>query len=174
MREKWMRYPTSKLALSGVLTALAAIFSYVEAMIPFAVGVPGIKLGLANVVIVFALYRIGPGFAFLVSVARIMVVSSLFGSLAIAMYSLAGGLLSLGVMTLLLRTKLFSVIGVSMAGGVFHNIGQLIIAATVVETFQMLYYFPVLLIAGMVTGIVIGIIVKRVSRSLPPVYALKL
>jgi heptaprenyl diphosphate synthase len=169
-----MRYPTNKLALSGVLTALAAIFSYVEAMIPFAVGVPGIKLGLANVVIVFALYRMGPGFAFLVSVARILVVSSLFGSLAIAMYSLAGGLLSLGVMTLLLRTKLFSVIGVSMAGGVFHNIGQLVVAAAVVETFQILYYFPVLLIAGMITGIIIGIIVKRISRSLPPVYALKL
>lgn len=169
-----MRYPTNKLALAGVLTALGAIFSYVEAMIPFAVGVPGIKLGLANVVIVFALYRIGPGFAFLVSVARIFLVSSLFGSLAIAMYSLAGGLLSLGVMTLLLRTKLFSVIGVSMAGGVFHNIGQLVIAAAVVETFQLLYYFPVLLIAGMATGIVIGIIVKRVARSLPPVYALKL
>lgn len=169
-----MQFPTSKLALSGVLTALAAIFSYVEAMVPLGMGVPGIKLGLANVVIVFALYRMGPRFALLVSVARILVVSSLFGSLAIAMYSLAGGLLSLGVMTLLLRSRLFSVIGVSMAGGVFHNIGQLVVAAAVVETFQILYYFPVLLIAGMATGIIIGIIVKRVSRALPPTYAINL
>ena len=169
-----MRYPTHKLALCGVLTALAAIFSYIEAIIPFARGVPGIKLGLANIVIVFALYRMGPGFAFLVSVARIFVISSLFGSIAIAMYSLAGGLLSLVIMALLMRTKLFSVIGVSMAGGVFHNIGQLAVAAAVVETFQILYYFPILLVAGMGTGIIIGVIVKKISRSLPPLYAINL
>jgi heptaprenyl diphosphate synthase len=161
-----MERPTNKLALSGVLTALAAIFSYVEALIPFSFGVPGIKLGLANVVIVFALYSIGPRFALLISVVRILVVSSLFGSPAIAMYSLAGALLSLAVMVPLQKTGKFSMIGVSMAGGVFHNIGQLVVAAWVVETMQILYYFPVLLIAGMVTGILIGIIVTRVSRTI--------
>lgn len=161
-----MGRPTNKLALSGVLTALAAIFSYVEALIPFSFGVPGIKLGLANVVIVFALYSIGPRFALLISVVRILVVSSLFGSPAIAMYSLAGALLSLAVMVPLQKTGKFSMIGVSMAGGVFHNIGQLVVAALVVETMQILYYFPVLLIAGMITGILIGIIVTRVSRTI--------
>ena len=161
-----MGRPTNKLALSGVLTALAAIFSYVEALIPFSFGVPGIKLGLANVVSVFALYSIGPRFALLISVVRILVVSSLFGSPAIAMYSLAGALLSLAVMVPLQKTGKFSMIGVSMAGGVFHNIGQLVVAAWVVETMQILYYFPVLLIAGMVTGILIGIIVTRVSRTI--------
>ena len=161
-----MGRPTNKLALSGVLTALAAIFSYVEALIPFSFGVPGIKLGLANVVIVFALYSIGPRFALLISVVRILVVSSLFGSPAIAMYSMAGALLSLAVMVPLQKTGKFSMIGVSMAGGVFHNIGQLVVAAWVVETMQILYYFPVLLIAGMVTGILIGIIVTRVSRTI--------
>ena len=128
-----MGRPTNKLGLSGVLTALAAIFSYVEALIPFSFGVPGIKLGLANVVIVFALYSIGPRFALLISVVRILVVSSLFGSPAIAMYSLAGALLSLAVMVPLQKTGKFSMIGVSMAGGVFHNIGQLVVAALVVE-----------------------------------------
>jgi heptaprenyl diphosphate synthase len=123
-------------------------------------------LGLANVVIVFALYSIGPRFALLISVVRILVVSSLFGSPAIAMYSLAGALLSLAVMVPLQKTGKFSMIGVSMAGGVFHNIGQLVVAALVVETMQILYYFPVLLIAGMVTGILIGIIVTRVSRTI--------
>lgn len=161
-----MGRPSNKLALSGVLTALAAIFSYVEALIPFSFGVPGIKLGLANVVIVFALYSIGPRFALLISVVRILVVSSLFGSPAIAMYSMAGALLSLAVMVPLQKTGKFSMIGVSMAGGVFHNIGQLVVAALVVETMQILYYFPVLLIAGMVTGILIGIIVTRVSRTI--------
>lgn len=159
--------PTKKIALSGVMVSLAAIFSYVETLVPLGFGVPGIKLGLANVVIVFALYSMGPKYALAISIVRIIVVSSLFGSPAIMIYSLAGALLSLAVMVILFFTNKFSIVGVSMAGGVFHNIGQLIVAAAVVETFQIFYYFPVLLVAGMITGIIIGIIVKRVSRSIP-------
>ena len=159
--------PTKKIALSGVMVSLAAIFSYVETLVPLGFGVPGIKLGLANVVIVFALYSMGPKYALAISIVRIIVVSSLFGSPAIMIYSLAGALLSLAVMVILFFTNKFSIVGVSMAGGVFHNIGQMIVAAAVVETFQIFYYFPVLLVAGMITGIIIGIIVKRVSRSIP-------
>ncbi|MFA5637857.1 MAG: Gx transporter family protein [Anaerovoracaceae bacterium] len=156
--------PTRKVALSGVLVSLAAIFSYVETLVPLGFGVPGIKLGLANVVVVFALYSMGVRYALTINVVRIIVVASLFGSPVIMLYSLSGALLSLLVMVILYYTNKFSMVGVSMAGGVFHNIGQLLVAAAVVETFQILYYFPVLLVAGMITGIIIGIIVTRVSR----------
>lgn len=164
-----MRLSTNKIALCGVLTSLAAIFSYVEAIIPFNFGVPGIKLGLANVVIVFALYTLGVSYAVLISIVRIIIVSSLFSSPAVAMYSLAGALLSLFCMALLKKTGKFSTIGVSMAGGVFHNLGQLAVAAAVVETLQLLYYLPVLIVAGMITGILIGIIVVRAMPAIRPI-----
>ncbi len=164
-----MRLSTNKIALCGVLTSLAAIFSYVEAIIPFNFGVPGIKLGLANVVIVFALYTLGTSYAVIISIVRIIIVSSLFSSPAVAMYSLAGALLSLVCMALLKKTGKFSTVGVSMAGGVFHNLGQLAVAAAVVETLQLLYYLPVLIFAGMITGILIGIIVVRAMPAIRPI-----
>lgn len=164
-----MRLSTNKIALCGVLTSLAAIFSYVEAIIPFNFGVPGIKLGLANVVIVFALYTLGTSYAVIISIVRIIIVSSLFSSPAVALYSLAGALLSLVCMALLKKTGKFSTVGVSMAGGVFHNLGQLAVAAAVVETLQLLYYLPVLIVAGMITGILIGIIVVRAMPAIKPI-----
>ncbi len=154
---------TEKIVLCAVLTALAAVFSYVEALIPFSFGIPGIKLGLANVVIVFALYSLGFRFALLISCLRILLVSALFANMTMALYSLAGALLSLAVMGALQRTGLFSTIGVSAAGGVFHNIGQLIAAVLVVETVSLLGYLPVLIAAGTVTGILIGMITELAS-----------
>ncbi len=141
-----------------MLTALSAIFSYVEALIPFSFGVPGIKLGLANVVIVFALYRLGFRFAIVISVLRVAIVSMLFGNVTMAVYSLAGTVASIIVMQLLKSSGLFSILGISMAGGVFHNAAQVCVAAAVVETKGIFSYLSVLIPVGMVTGLLMGYI----------------
>ena len=147
----------SKVAYFGVFTALALIFSYVETLIPIQFGIPGVKLGLANLIIVIALYRMKLSEAYLLSIVRVLLAGFIFGNYFSIIYSLAGGLLSLTVMALLRKKGGFSVIGVSIAGGVFHNIGQLIVASVIVETFSVMYYVPVLLIAGLVIGLLIGI-----------------
>ena len=147
----------SKVAYFGVFTTLALIFSYVETLIPIQFGIPGVKLGLANLIIVIALYRMKLSEAYLLSIVRVLLAGFIFGNYFSIIYSLAGWLLSLTVMALLRKKGGFSVIGVSIAGGVFHNIGQLIIASVIVETFSVMYYVPVLLIAGLVTGLLIGI-----------------
>lgn len=155
-----------KAAYFGVFTALALIFSYVETLIPFQFGIPGVKLGLANLIIVIVLYKTEWKEALLFSIVRIVLAGFIFGSLFSIMYSLAGGMLSLAVMALLKRNDSFSVMGVSMAGGVAHNIGQLIVAMIVVETYQVGYYLPVLLIAGLITGAVIGIVAGEVLKRI--------
>ena len=147
----------SKVAYFGVFTTLALIFSYVETLIPIQFGIPGVKLGLANLIIVIALYRMKLSEAYLLSIVRVLLAGFIFGNYFSIIYSLAGGLLSLTVMALLRKKGGFSVIGVSIAGGVFHNIGQLIIASVIVETFSVMYFVAVLLIAGLVTGLLIGI-----------------
>ena len=135
----------NRVAYFGVFTALALMFSYIETMIPIQFGVPGIKLGFANIMIVIMLYKSSAKEALLLSIVRIMLSGFLFGNLSSILYSIAGGVLSLGIMTLLKKQGGFSVIGVSVAGGVSHNVGQLIVAMLVVETYQVGYYFPVLL-----------------------------
>lgn len=147
----------SKVAYFGVFTALVLIFSYVETLIPIQFGIPGVKLGLANLIIVIALYRMKLSETYLLSIVRVLLAGFIFGNYFSIIYSLAGGILSLTVMALLRKKGGFSVIGVSIAGGVFHNIGQLIVASVIVETFSVMYYVPVLLIAGLVTGLLIGI-----------------
>ena len=146
-------------AYFGVFTALALIFSYVETLIPVNFGIPGVKLGLANLMIVIVLYKTNWREALLLSVVRIVFI---FGSLFAILYSLAGGLLSLAVMAFLSRRDWFSVIGVSIAGGVSHNIGQLVVAMIAVQTYRVGYYLPVLLIAGLLTGALIGVISGQV------------
>ena len=148
---------TKKITLSALMVALAMILSYIEALIPFSFGIPGIKLGLANLVVLAALYLFGPVQALLISVVRIFLISITFGSMAALLYSLAGGLLSFAVMLILSKVKGFSVIGVSVAGGVSHNLGQLIVAALVVENMNLFFYFPVLILAGVITGLLIGL-----------------
>lgn len=140
-----------------MLAAVALIFSYIEAVIPFSVGIPGVKLGFANIVIVFTLYRFDGRYAFAVNLVRILLAGLLFGSAFSALYALAGGMISLCAMILLKKGGVFSVTGVSMAGGVFHNLGQLVVAACVVQTAQVVIYFPVLIFSGIAAGIVNGI-----------------
>lgn len=156
----------NRVAYFGVFVALALIFSYVESLIPFHIGIPGVKLGLANLIVVIALYKSDVKTALLLSVIRVLLSGFLFGNLASILYSLAGGLLSLAVMALLKRREGFSVIGVSVAGGVFHNVGQLIVAAIVVQTYSIAGYFPVLLVAGVLTGFVIGVVASEMIRRL--------
>lgn len=161
-----MKFETKKLAMMGLFTALATIFGYVEALLPVSVGIPGVKLGLANIVIVFALYRLKPSEAFLINIVRIVLVSLMFGNLSVMLYSLAGGIVSFCAMALLKKTDKFSIYGVSIAGGVFHNAGQLVMAMLVLETVSLVYYGPVLLISGLVTGLVIGITAKEVLKRI--------
>ena len=152
---------TRKIAYLGVFLALALILSYVESLIPFYFGIPGVKLGLTNLIVVVMLYCTGAKEAFGVSVARILLAGFLFGNLFSILYSLAGGVLSFIVMCLLKKTGRFHVISVSVTGGISHNIGQLIAAAFVVETYDIFYYMPFLLIAGVATGFVIGMLAQE-------------
>ena len=149
--------------------ALALIFSYIETLIPFQIGIPGVKLGLANLVIVIALYRMPVGEVYLLSGVRVVLTGFLFCNLMSIIYSLAGVILSLTVMLGMKRIRSVSILGVSIAGGVFHNIGQLLAAALMVETYGVFSYLPVLLISGLLTGFVIGLaageMLKRI-RSL--------
>ncbi len=158
---------TKKLALSAILAALAMILSYVEAMVPMPVPIPGIKLGLANLVILLAIYRLGFKYALAINCIRIFVTGLLFTGVFGILYSLAGGLLSLLVMYLLYRTEIFSMVGVSMAGGVAHNLGQLLTACLIMSNIRLMSYFAVLLFAGIGSGILMGIVAWLVCQRLP-------
>lgn len=156
----------NRVAYFGVFTALALIFSYVESLIPIHFGIPGVKLGVANLIIVIALYKMSIKETYALSVVRIVLAGFMFGNLFAILYSLAGGMLSLTIMSVLKRVGKFSVFGISIAGGVFHNVGQLIMAAFVLESISIGYYFPVLLISGLVTGFVIGLISNEMMKRL--------
>lgn len=149
---------TKKVATLGLTIALAMIMSYIEALVPLSFAVPGIKMGLANIVIIFVLYKIGTKEAILVSLIRVILVSLLFSNAMAMAYSIAGAVLSLSFMWLLKKTDKFSVIGVSVAGGIMHNVGQIIMAVILLGTEQIALYLPVLIITGTATGIVIGIV----------------
>ena len=157
---------TKRVTMSALLTALALIFSYIEAIIPFNFGVPGIKLGLANLVVVTALYKLDARYAFTINAVRIILAGLLFTSPFAMLYSLAGGMFSLLVMYLLKKTGLFSIIGVSMAGGVAHNMAQLFVASLLVENMRMFIYFPVLVFSGIITGIGIGIVSYHLNERI--------
>ncbi len=160
----------NKLTKYALLVALAMIFSYIEFLIPIPMPVPGIKIGLANLVVVIALYYLGSKDAIIISLTRILLVGITFGNLSMMLYSLAGGLLSVLVMIVAKKTNAFSVVGVSILGGVFHNIGQLVVATVIIENTKMLYYMPVLVISGAVTGMLIGIVSKSILSKMKGKY----
>lgn len=141
----------------GLLTALALILSYVETLLSFNPGIPGIKIGLANLAVLLCLYLFGPKEAIFLTLTKAVASGFLFGSLFTLGYSLAGASVSVVTMILLRKTNLFHIPVVSAAGGVMHNMGQLLVAVFVVETYSVFYYMPILMISGLVTGIVIGI-----------------
>ena len=153
---------TRKIAYLGMLMALALVLSYVESLIPFAVGIPGVKLGLTNIVTVIMLYIAAPMETFLLCVFRAVLSGFMFGNAFSIIYSLAGCILSFIVMYLLKKSDKFSSVSISLVGGVCHNIGQIIVAAIVLSTYSVVYYIPVLLVAGCITGLVIGIVASQV------------
>ena len=155
-----------KIAYLGLITAVAVIFGYVESLIPFFAGLPGMKLGLANLAVLFVLEKYTWKEAALVSALRILIIGFMFGNLFSILYSLAGAALSLTVMTLLKKKSDFSLLGISVAGGVSHNIGQLIIAMMIAMSSSIIYYAPVLLISGVITGLLIGILTREVLKRI--------
>lgn len=159
-----MRKKTEKTAQLGLLTALALIAGYIELLIPMPVGIPGVKPGLANLVVVWALYALGPYEALAVNGMRILLSGFLFGNLSMILYSLAGAAMSFVCMYLAKKSGAFTILGVSIVGGVTHNVGQLLVAMAVLETKSLIYYGPVLLAVGLVTGAVIGILAGEVEK----------
>ena len=153
-----------KTAFYGMFLALALVAGYIEQLIPINLGIPGVKLGLANIVTMLLLYIVGVPAACLISVLRI-----LFGSGFAMVYSAAGAAMSMLVMALLKKTKKFSSVGVSVAGGIFHNVGQIIVAMIVLETKALAYYLPILILSGLVAGILIGILSGILTKRLNPI-----
>ncbi len=156
----------SKVAQYGLIAALALVLSYLESLVP-SLGVPGVKLGLPNIAIVFALYRLGWRDACIISLVRVFLVFLLFGNGAGLAYSLAGAALSLSLMGLLKKTGRFSSVGVSVAGGVAHNAGQILVAMALLETARLAWYLPVLWISGTVAGVLIGIVSGVLVERVP-------
>ena len=156
-----------KIALLGVLAALAIVLSYLESLIPPLVAIPGVKIGLANIAVMLALYKLSVKEAALISICRNLVIFLLFGGLLALLYSLAGSILSLTVMFIIKKFTPFSEIGVSVAGGVTHNIAQIVVAVFTFSTPSLMLYLPVLLVSGTLAGIVIGIcsgvIIKKIK-----------
>ena len=152
-----MKQKTQRLAFLGLCTSVAMILAYAETLLPplFA-AVPGIKLGLPNIAIIFLLYRMGLRDAAAVSFVRIVAVSMLFGNPMTFAYSMAGGILSLGVMAILKKWNILSMVGVSVAGGVMHNVGQILTAMLLLNTAELGYYLIVLAVTGTVSGIFVG------------------
>ena len=166
-----MRSPGRQVAFLGLCSSVALVLAYVEILLPpLFVAVPGIKLGLPNIVIIFILYHLGIRRAAAVSFVRIAVVAMLFGNPMTLAYSIAGALLSLGVMFLLQKLNFLSIIGVSVAGGVFHNVGQILMAMLLLGTAELGYYLIVLTVTGTISGILIGLcggmLVKRISPKI--------
>lgn len=153
-----------KIAVLSMLTGFALMLSYVESLIPLTPGIPGIKLGLANLAVVLCLYLYDWKDALMVNVARVLLASFLFGNLYVVLYSLAGALASFAAIAAAKRVACFSMIGVSVCGGVFHNTAQLLVAMAVVRTIQVVWYLPWLLIAGCVTGMLIGLTAMEVLK----------
>lgn len=173
---------TKKVAWLGMLIALAFVFSYIESLIPIQLGVPGAKLGLSNLVVMVALYTLDDKYAFALAVVRIILNGFAFGGMAAMIYSLAGGMVSFLVMVSVRRigrasasktgVLKVSVLGVSVLGGVFHNVGQIIAAMLVLETPGLIYYLPVLAVCGTASGTAIGVLAAMVIRRVGKVVKL--
>lgn len=159
---------TRKLAYLGLFLAFAMILSYVESLIPFYFGVPGMKLGLPNAAILMVLYIFGPAEALIVNVIRVILTGFMFTNIFSIMFSLFGAVFSFLGMWLIKKFLKASIQVVSVFGGVLHNVGQLICAILIVKNYLVGYYLPVLLIAGFVTGLLIGIISAAVLKRIKP------
>lgn len=158
---------TKRVATDGLFIALSLVVSYIEVMLPIPLGIPGVKIGLANAVIMVLLFFTTWQRALGISVLRIILVGFLFGNPMTIVYSLAGGILSLLVMVLLKKIKGFSAVGISVGGGVAHNVGQLSVAVLLMENAKIYYYAPVLLVTGTIAGVAIGVLTGVLVKKLP-------
>ncbi len=154
-------------AFCGLMLALALIAGYVEHVIPVPIPIPGIKLGVANSMVLILLYSVNGRMTWMVSICRVLLSGFLFGSMSSILYSLSGAVFSLFVMQMIKKKDCFTMLGVSAAGGVCHNIGQLFMAFLVLESEAVWYYLPVLMIAGCLTGCVIGILGNEIKKRIP-------
>jgi heptaprenyl diphosphate synthase len=161
-----------KLCIISLSVSLSLVLSFLESLVPPLVAIPGVKVGIANTVSLFVLYSLGAAPAFVVSVVRVSLSSLLFGSSVSFLYSLFGACLSLAVMTLFKKLGFFSMIGVSILGGVFHNVGQIVAAILVMKSGAILVYLPPLMISGIIAGVLVGILSGIVLKKLNP-YILK-
>ena len=159
-----MMKQTRRIAVCGMLLALMLVLGFVESQLPVAASVPGIKLGLSNGVLIFAVYMLNVPTGFLLMGLKVLLSGLMFGSPSAMMYAFAGGLLSMIVMSLLSRMKGLSPVVVSMAGGVSHNVGQVAMAMMILQTPQLLYYMAVLMVAGLVTGMATGFAATGIIR----------
>jgi len=150
----------------ALLVALAMVLSWLESLVPVSSAVPGMKLGLTNLVVIFALYRMRPADAAMISLVRVLLVSFTFGNAYAFAYSLAGAVLSLIIMWGLKKSDRFSTVGVSIAGGVGHNLGQILVAALVLETDRIFFYLPVLMVSGIAAGVCIGLLGGIITERL--------
>ena len=163
-----MNRKTKQTALLGLCASIALVLSYIEALLPpiFA-AVPGIKLGLPNIILIFLLYRCGVGKTALVSLVRILLMLWIFGNVSTFYYSLAGAALSLAAMALLKRLDFLSTVGVSVAGAVLHNVGQILVAMVLLDTAELAYYLIVLAVTGTVAGVFIGLCGHMAIQRIP-------
>ena len=159
-----------KVAKCGMMVALAFLLSYIEFLIPIPTGIPGVKLGLANLVIIVAVYLTGARNAFIIMVVRVVLTALTFGNMFYGLFSIVGGVLSLSLMLLCKKKDLFGKIGVSIVGGVSHNVGQILVAMLVLETPELVWYLPVLLLSGTVAGAVIGIVGGLLLERITGIY----
>ena len=163
-------FDTKKMVILSALVAVAMILSYIESLVPAFVAVPGVKVGLSNIATVFALYALGWPYAICVSVVRVFLSALLFGNFVSLIYSLSGAALALLVMILLKKLDRFSSVGISVAGGVCHNAGQIIAACIVMETTAIAIYIIPLILSGTIAGVVIGLVagnlVERVKKHI--------
>lgn len=157
---------TYRICLSGMFIGLALVLGYLESLVPISLGIPGVKLGLSNLVTIVALYKLDVKNMILITFVRVLLSSILFGNMTVMLYSMAGAALSVLVMALMVRINVFSKTGVSIAGGVAHNIGQLMVAWLVIGSGNIFYYMPVLLVAGTVAGACIGMLASLIIKKI--------
>ena len=166
MKRKTNRERTRRIALCGLLIAMMLVLGFVESRIPINAGIPGIKLGLSNGVLIFAVYMLDIPTAWMLMALKVTLSGLLFGGFNTIMYALAGGVLSMVCMSLLSRVKGMHPITVSMAGGVAHNVGQVALAMVILQTPQLLYYMAVLMLVGLACGALTGVVASSVMKHL--------
>ena len=161
------RWDAKKIAYMGMFIAAAMVFSYIESLIPVNIAVPGVKLGLANLVTIVVMFRMNARAAWMVSLVRVFLSALLFGNLSVMVYSLAGALLSLIVMTVCMKLRFFGLVGTSILGAVSHNAGQIVMAAFLMRSGNIMLYIPVLCISGTIAGVCIGLAGAVLVKNLP-------